>query len=171
MLWGKNFFNPRYNFFHNSTDNKRGVGLLLSNSLQHTVLKVYSDKNNNIFGMKTLINNVPVLLSSVYGPNTNNNNTFFQDLRNILAENLESYVVCAGDWNLTYCTDPPAENIDIINMNAPPSIYRSRLLAKICEEYNLMDPYRLLHHKARDFTFVPRASTKNRSRLDFFLVS
>jgi hypothetical protein len=121
--------------------------------------------------MKTLINDVPVLLISVYGPNTNEKTTFFQDLGNILAENLESYVICAGDWNLTYCTDPSAENIDIINMNAPPSIYRSRMLAKICEEHNLMDPYRLLHHKARDFTFVPRAGTKNRSRLDFFLVS
>jgi hypothetical protein len=34
-----------------------------------------------------------------------------------------------------------------------------------------VDPYRILHPRKREFTYVPRTAAKNRSRLDFFLIS
>jgi exonuclease III len=81
------------------------------------------------------------------------------------------FTVCAGDWNLTYSTEGVGNNIDIFNMIAPPSLVRSALLASICEDLQLTDPFRLLHYRTRDYTYVPRGDKKNRSRLDFFLVS
>jgi hypothetical protein len=134
------------------------------------VYKKYCDENNNILGIRMVTNNVSILLIGVYGPNQNEEK-FFRDLKKIIMENSDSYIVSAGDWNLTYSSDPTADNIDIINMNAPPSIFRTELLLKICDEYGLSDPYRFLHFKTRDFTYIPRSGTRNRSRLDFFLVS
>jgi exonuclease III len=135
-----NLFSPRYDFYHNSTSSRRGVGILISNSLQYSVSKKYCDENNNILGIKMVTNNVSILLIGVYGPNQNEEK-FFRDFKKIIMENSDSYIVSAGDWNLTYSSDPTADNIDIINMNAPPSIFRTELLLKICDEYGLSDPY------------------------------
>jgi hypothetical protein len=62
-------------------------------------------------------------------------------------------------------------NIDIINMSNPPSITRSRWLADIYDEFNLSDPFRAMHYDKKDFTYVPRSGGRNRSRIDFFLIS
>jgi Reverse transcriptase (RNA-dependent DNA polymerase) len=124
----------------------------------------------NILGLLLTINDVSVLVISVYGPNVNDD-SFFRTLRDILNENLNVPVICAGDWNLTYSTDNSNNNIDIINMLSPPSVYRSRLLADVCEEFHLTDPYRAIHHDRRDFTYIPRTKKTNRSRIDFFIVS
>jgi exonuclease III len=165
-----NLFSPNYNFYHNSTRSSRGVGILISNKLQYSVIQTFSDNNDNILGIRLQIGESVMLLLGVYGPNQNNDN-FFVDLDSILKRNRDTFIICAGDWNLTYCTDPSINNIDIINMQAPPSSIRSDRLAAICEEHGLMDPYRLLHFKKREFTYVPRHGGRNRSRIDFFLVS
>jgi exonuclease III len=95
-----------------------------------------------------------LLLISVYGPNTNDK-TFFNDLREILSINRDVPVVCAGDWNLTYSTCSTTDNIDIINMLSPPSAVRSGYLSEICDNFDLTDPFRALHFRSRDFTYVP----------------
>jgi exonuclease III len=37
-----NLFSPRYEMYHNSKDNKRGVGILISSNLQYTVNQEYT---------------------------------------------------------------------------------------------------------------------------------
>jgi hypothetical protein len=41
-----------YNFFHNSTKNKRGVGILISSKLDYTCLEEYRDIDENILALK-----------------------------------------------------------------------------------------------------------------------
>jgi exonuclease III len=96
---------------------------------------------------------------------------FFYVLHDTLYRNKNLLIICAGDWNLTYSTDPTESNIDILNMLSPPSPYRSRRLNEICEAASLVDPYQILQPRRREFTYVPRTAAKNRSRLDFFLIS
>jgi hypothetical protein len=84
---------------------------------------------------------------------------------------MELPIICAGDWNLTYSTLNSADNIDIINMPLPPSYIRSEWLATWCEELQCGDPFRALHYDKRDFTYVPRTGKRNRSRIDFFIIS
>lgn len=165
-----NFFSPGYEFFHNSSSSKRGVGILISSKLQYSVLKTYKDNANNILALRVKIIDTEILLVSVYGPNKNDNN-FFTFLRHVLQENVGISVICAGDWNLTYCPNDADDNIDIINMLSPPSVFRSGLLLNICDDFDLIDPFRLLNFRTREYTYVPRAGTRNRSRIDFFLIS
>jgi hypothetical protein len=45
-------------------------------------------------------------------------------------------------------------------------------VGELCERFELTDPFRILHPDVRDFTYNPSGSIrKNRSRIDFFLVS
>jgi exonuclease III len=165
-----NLFFPRYEMLHNSTSNKRGVGLLIASSLQYTITKTYKDISNNILGIRINIGDTPILVISIYGPN-HNDNCFFRDLKRILDENRLLPVVCAGDWNTTYSTAPADTNIDIFSMLNPPSLIRSGWLADICDDYGLIDPYRAINHSKRDYTYIPNTGNRNRSRLDFFLIS
>jgi exonuclease III len=162
-----NFFSPRYQFFHNSTTNRRGVGILINSQLIFSNLVEIKDKNNNILGIRLRIENNDLLLISVYGPNTNDIQ-LFNDLRDIILKNSDCHIICAGDWNLNFSTQPVEENIDVLNMCNPPSLIRSGWLQEICECGNLTDPFRALNYNKRDFTFVPRTGARNRSRIDFF---
>jgi exonuclease III len=161
-------FSPHYKLYHNSKSSKRGVGILVSSKLHYDVIGVYNDAHDNILGLKLQVGTEIILLISIYGPNLNQVE-FFNDLRRILTENKNIYTVCAGDWNLTYSTTDSVENIDILNMKSPPSVFRSRLLAGICEDLGFMDPFRMLHYDKKEFTYVPRHGGRNRSRIDFFL--
>jgi exonuclease III len=84
-----NLFSPRYDFYHNSTSSRRGVGILISNSLQYSVSKKYCDENNNILGIKMVTNYVSILLIGVHGPNQNEE-IFFRELKKIIMENSDS---------------------------------------------------------------------------------
>jgi exonuclease III len=165
-----NLFSPRYDMIHHSKKSKRGVGILISRTLQYTVLKEYRDTNNNVLAVKLNTCDTNIILISVYGPN-NNDFEFFSFIRKVLSENTDSPAICGGDWNATYCTEAGELNLDTFNMQNPPSITRSGWLAGICNDFNLFDPFRTMHYNKKDFTYVPRSGNKNRSRIDFFLIS
>jgi exonuclease III len=154
----KNCNNRAYDFWHNSTKSKRGVGILISSDINTVLIRKYCDENNNILGLLVEIDNTRLLLVAVYGPNVNDND-FFTFLRKMFAENVGVPIVCGGDWNLTYSSDPSVNNIDIINMVSPPSSLRSGKVLELCENFHLTDPYRILYPTRRDYTYVPRAQT------------
>lgn len=57
-------------------------------------------------------------------------------------------------------------------MASIPSKRRSQKIATIASSLNLVDPYRFFNPEKRDFTFIPNIlNNRNRSRLDFFLIS
>ncbi len=57
-------------------------------------------------------------------------------------------------------------------MNSIPNKRHSDLLNKLCDDFDLCDPYRTLHPNFTEYSYVPSDPTKkNRSRIDFFIVS
>ena len=57
-------------------------------------------------------------------------------------------------------------------MASIPNPKNSELLRKMVVEYELSDPFRVLHPSVHSFTYLPFGLTrKNRSRLDFLLIS
>jgi exonuclease III len=159
-----------YNFFYNSSKNSRGVGILFDNSLNIVIKDTYKDSMENILGFNVDIDGISVYIASVYGPNDNDKD-FFNDLAGMLSKYPNIPYIIGGDWNATYSTADVRANIDIINMQSPPSRLRSGWLNDISCSFSLVDPYRALHPTRRDFTFLPKGSKKNRSRLDYFLIS
>jgi exonuclease III len=162
--------NKNYKFIFNSSKSSRGVGMLIDNSLAFSVLSVFKCPSENILGVRLLLDNSPIFLISIYGPNENDI-AFYSQLTSLIAENSDVPVIIGGDWNSTYSTGEPNTNPDVLYMKSIPSKLRSGWLNELCIELELSDPYRALHPTRRDYTLTPRGTKKNRSRLDFFLIS
>jgi hypothetical protein len=57
-------------------------------------------------------------------------------------------------------------------MNSIPNKRHSEYLATLCNNANLIDPFRAKFPNRKEFTYTPADATKrNRSRIDFFLIS
>jgi len=161
--------NHSYDSYFHSSNNARGVGILISKNLTYKVIKRYEDTDENILGLLIGFGDAKIRIFSVYGPN-HDNETFYKKLDTLIEEDNNFPIVCGGDWNTTYSTSPTADNIDIINMRNPPSLTRAGWLRNLCIKHCLSDPFRALHPTLRDFSFSPSGARANRSRLDFFLI-
>ncbi len=164
----------QYIFFYNSTRNSRGTGILIAQGCGMTVIEEFRDINENILGLHVKLRESEILLISVYGPNNNLANSednFFECLHELISTHPDLPVICGGDWNCTISCNKAENNIDVFSMTNIPSVSRSTRLNELCINCCLSDPFRAMHPHTRDFTYIPRHGGKNRSRIDFFLVS
>jgi exonuclease III len=161
-----------YTVYYNSSKNSRGVAVLISKQVEHSVVETAVDPQENALLLKVNLKGKNVILGSVYGPNDNNCLPFFTFINNTLAGWSNIPVILGGDWNATPCSLPVNENPDVAFMRNIPSQVRTEQIRVMCELADLSDPFRTLHPDLRDFSYHPSGDTrKNRSRIDFFLVS
>jgi exonuclease III len=160
-----------YTFMFNSTKNKRGVGILIKKGADISVQDRWDEPDENALLLKVTISGETFVIGSIYGPNEVCP-IFFERLKIKLTEwNLDK-IVLGGDWNCLFSTDNVAHNLDCINMLSCPNQNNSIALNDVCTDLMLFDPFRYLHPDKRDYTYLPRVrDKKNRSRLDFFIVS
>jgi exonuclease III len=143
----------------------------MKKNLDVSVLRKRADPEENYLLLEVSIAGNTVVLGSIYGPNTNNRQ-FFTNLERDIESLSADRVILAGDWNCTVSTEPVRTNIDCINMNNVPNRTHSLVIQEMCERLSLVDPYRVLNPEKREYTYVPRAAgAKNRSGIDFFLIS
>jgi len=167
----KKFLLKGYNFIHNSKSASRGVAILIKKSLPWNIHSKICDNGDNYLIVDITISGKKFTLASIYGPN-NDDMLFYDNLLAALQSVGNSSIVVGGDWNATWDPSPVQSNIDVINMNNIPSKRRSERINAIARNLSLTDPYRYLYPTRKEFTFVPNiAGNRNRSRLDFFLVS
>jgi exonuclease III len=167
----KRFLFRGYSFIHNSQENSRGVGILLSKKIMYTVHNEYRDIEGNILLIDITISGWRLTVGSVYGPN-NDNEDFFRTITDICNRFNNNRIVIGGDWNTTVDSAPARSNIDTLNMVNIPSRRRSKWLKDMCDTLGIKDPYRHFYPDRKEFTYVPNANANNnRSRLDFFLIS
>jgi exonuclease III len=163
--------NKAYEFYHNSTSNGRGVAILIAMAINTVVNREWRDQAENILIMDVSLNGCNVTLGSIYGPN-NTGREFYRFLNGVLGETSGSFTVIGGDWNTVLDPQPVQSNIDVINMAAIPNAVNSGLLREMCTSHNLSDPFRVLYPNKKDYSYTPFGDIRrNRSRLDFFLIS
>ncbi len=162
-----------YKVYFNSSKNSRGVAVLISKQVEHEIIATAADPQENVLLLRLKIRNVEIALGAVYGPNVDHNCAdFFGFISNTLNNWHNIPYILGGDWNATFSCLPLNENPDVLFMRSLPSITRSRLVTDLCDNHDMTDPYRILHPGVRDFTYNPSGILrKNRSRIDFFLVS
>jgi exonuclease III len=119
-----------FTLHHNSSINSRGVAILISNKLAHTIEDNFKDEECNIFMLKIKVGNVTVTLGSVYGPNHDDEN-FFKLLNDKIELLNSDFVIIGGDWNTTYDGRNSRANIDTLNTAGIPSTRRSIWLNKL----------------------------------------
>ncbi len=160
-----------YTFMHNSRTNSRGVGILIKKSINFVCLGEERDDGDNYLLVKAAINGQTVIFGSIYGPNRNDPD-FFVRLGNKLQEMGDFPIILGGDWNCTSSSLPLQDNPDIANMQALPNLAHSKQVEKLCRKLKITDPYRIVNPNLIDFSFAPWGNVrKNRSRIDFFLIS
>jgi exonuclease III len=161
----------KYNFYFNSSKNKRGVGILIKSGFQTEILEQRATEDENLLLLRIKIHNTEVILVSIYGPNSSDAQ-FFENIDTLLNEFQPVPIIMGGDWNCSFSTDNIRTNIDCFNMARLPNQANSNRLQNLCERFDLTDPYRHLYPDKREFSYTPRCDgNRNRSPLDFFLVS
>jgi len=147
------------------------VGILTKSSLDFEVLDRVDDVEENFLLIKAKIQGKELILGSIYGPNEHNHN-FFISLFNCIHGLGNLPIILAGDWNCTFSNAPILYNNDCLNMNSLPNLRHSNYISELCEDLDLMDPFRGFHPTAIEFTYSPFGTTRtNKSRIDFFLIS
>ena len=160
-----------YTVYHNSRKSSRGVGIVISKKLKHTIVRKIVDREDNFLLLDMEIMGKNLTLGSIYGPNEDDM-PFFENLKKGIKELKNQNTIIGGDWNCTWDNSELNSNIDIVNMASIPSKRRSDKLREICTELKLTDPYRVFYPTRREYTFIPSAiGLTNRSRLDFFIIS
>jgi Reverse transcriptase (RNA-dependent DNA polymerase) len=160
-----------YDLVSNSNKPKRGVGFMFNRNLQYEILNNVGDQDENFIVLLVRIKNATVILASIYGSNTHNP-YFFRELFTAIKAMGNYPLIIGGDFNCTYSSDTIQNNIDCLNMADVPNIRHSTYLNEMCEALNVTDPYRYLNPNSREYTYIPFGTVrKNRSRLDFFLIS
>jgi exonuclease III len=155
----------------NSNSNKRGVGILIKNNSNISILQETRGADDNSLLLKASYQGSVFILASIYGPNRHCPR-FFEILQNDLAALGDHPVVMGGDWNCTVSPLPPLSNPDVINMNSIPNKRHSQLLHNLCTDASLIDPFRAKFPNRKEFTYIPSDPIKkNRSRIDFFIIS
>ncbi len=161
-----------YKVYFNSSKKSRGVAVLVRNQFKHEVLETAVDPQENVLLLRITIGGIVAVIGSVYGPNDNNCAPFFDFIGSTLNRWNNLPCILGGDWNATPSSLPAAENPDIYSMINIPSKVRSEGVEALCRDFDLSDPFRILAPDIRDYTYVPSSVIqKNRSRIDFFLVS
>ncbi len=160
-----------YSCHFKSKSNKRGVGILIKNNSDISILQEARGADDNSLLLKISFKGSTFILASIYGPN-NHCPIFFENLRADLAALGDHPVIMGGDWNCTVSSLPAANNPDVLNMNSIPNKRHSTYLQNLCTQSNLIDPFRAKFPNRCEYTYVPSDPVKrNRSRIDFFLIS
>jgi exonuclease III len=164
----------KYVPFFNSSANSRGVAILIGNDLEYDIIHEYRDLQENFYILDIEINKIRYGIGAIYGPNSTSRE-FYRSLRSILdtlTANGVTNIVLGGDWNTTVDRSPIVSNIDTFYMAGLPNPKNSELLQTLCNDFELIDPFRVLYPNKRDYTYTPFGTARvNRSRIDFFIMS
>ena len=150
-------------FSHGRSDSA-GVCMLFKPSANFDICYTHTDNNGRILLVVVNINNNPVTLVNIYGPN-NDNGIFFSELHRLLNEYGEEPFILGGDFNTVL--NPKLDKFPRLIQNHP-SCYNA--IHNIISDFELIDVWRQLHPSALNYTWIS-PDCKNGSRLDYYLIS
>ena len=160
-----------YVVFANSNSNSRGVAILTAAELNINTISIHIDPEENFIFIHTQYMGQDLLLGAIYGPNSMSRD-FYRRISHILSQYRNCKVIIGGDWNTVGDNAPLDSNIDVYKMAALSNPKNSELLKNMASDFDLTDPFRVIHPFLNSCTYSPFGLTrKNRSRLDFFVIS
>lgn len=143
---------------------KRGVAILFSRSVYFHCEKVFQDTEGRYVMVIGNIAGLKVTLLNVYAPNEDCPH-FFKKLANLVADHGDGFFLMGGDLNCVLNS-----RIDKLPSSLKPQSRMSKSLMNMMKELGLIDVWRYLHPKERNFTFMSQVHGSY-SRLDHFLLS
>ena len=158
-----------FDFFYNSSTGSRGVAIIINRNIDYQVRQRVDDPWENYLLLDLLIDNEPLVIGSVYGPCSNQQN-FLNGLEKDLTK-LGSNHYLGGDWNLTPSCLPPKNNPDLENHGGN-FLRASRSFVDFCNKLNLTETFRFKNPNTREFSYRVRCKQGlTKSRIDFHCIS
>ena len=149
-------------FQSNLSVKARGVAILIHKKATFQHEQTITDQNGRYLIVRGLLNEIPVTLINVYGPNFDDPG-FFLALFRVIPNLSGSKVIIGGDFNCV---------MDPLTDRQQPQLYKSKsslTLNSLMQGYNLVDVWRLLNPSKKDFSFFSSVH-KTYSRIDYFLL-
>lgn len=151
--------------FYSSCKNsrKRGVVIMVPNSLNFNSIKEEGDKEGRYILVKGRLDNILVTFACIYVP-PESDKKFFAQLFDKIVTFSEGILVCAGDWNtvLNYSIDTTSKK--------QYKLHLTKQLNILIKETGMFDVWRNLHPSEKDYTHFS-ATHQIHSRIDFFLMN
>jgi hypothetical protein len=136
------------------------------------ILGLDGDEEGNFMVIKVETTQGVFTLGSVYGPNHDEQANTYETLSRLIRKNRADKIIIGGDFNATWDNNRVNSNVDVFNMVDIPSRVRTGKIRDLAEEFQLVDAFRTLNPNKKEYTYIPSAiNNRNRSRLDFFLIS
>lgn len=142
---------------------RRGVIILISNSVKFECIKKISDKEGRFIFVKGKLENEMVTLVNVYAP-PNSAKQFFKTLFDIMILEMDGVLICGGDFNIVMNS-----KLDTTNKKKHTNPV-TRMVKRTLKEFGIVDIWRELHSSKRDYTHY---SPPNNSyaRIDYFFMN
>ena len=150
-------------FSHVRSDSA-GVCMLFKPSANFDILSTHTDSNGRILLVIVKINDSPVTLVNIYGPNSDDG-IFFSELHELLCNYGEEPYILGGDFNIIL--NPNLDNFPRLIQN---HLNCYNATQNIISGFELVDVWRHLHPAALKYTWISH-DCKSGSRLDYFLIS
>lgn len=147
-----------------SSGRRCGVAILVHSLLQFCMHSKFTDKEGRIILVNGSICGVTISMLNIYAPNENIP-TFIKKVNEFSMEKAKGIMLIGGDFNCVFSNrldqNPPSR--------ATPS-GASQALNHMIEDVGLIDAWRNLHPRERDYTFYSNPHSSY-SRIDHFLVA
>uniref|UniRef100_A0A3B1K1Q0 Reverse transcriptase domain-containing protein n=1 Tax=Astyanax mexicanus TaxID=7994 RepID=A0A3B1K1Q0_ASTMX len=141
---------------------KRGVVILISNSVRFELVSETKDKEGRYVLVKGKIDQKEITLFNIYAP-PGSHTSFFKQVFNLIT--LETYgtLICGGDFNLLL--NPALDTTNKERRRNPVEKY----VNKVIKDLGLNDVWRSIHGSDPGYTFYS-ARYALHSRIDYFLM-
>ena len=153
-------------YFSHGTTNSRGVCVLFKNNFSRIIHRTYADNRGRFIIVDIEINNLRLLISTIYGPNRDDPDFFLDFIDHIESFDNVTHII-GGDWNFVLDL-----NIDKKGGLPQTNTLSSDIVKTWMEETDLIDIWRQAHPDDFKFTWKRlRPLPGIFCRLDFILVS
>lgn len=142
---------------------KRGVAIVIANSLNFELISEIKDKEGRYILVKGRLEHKEVTLFNVYAPPHENNITFMKKMFELIATETYGTLICAGDFNMIL--NP---GLDTTNMNRKKNPTEKKV-SKIIQDLGLIDVWRDMNRYELEYTFYSNRHCAH-SRIDYFFM-
>ena len=136
-----------------------GVAILVHKMVQFTLVSQYKDREGRYILVNGTVAGTEVSLLNVYAPN-DNNPQFITNVFKLILEKSKGVLLFGGDMNATL-----SQSLDRLPASTAPLSSMSRTLKNNCDETGLVDVWRYMHPRVKDYSYYS-APHDSYSRID-----
>ena len=152
-------------YFSHGTTNQRGVAVMIKKGVDVIVEEVLCDNEGRWVLLKASWNSEKVVLGCIYAPNMDEPNFFINFLNKVEGVGVDRKII-GGDFNLIL-----DHGIDREGRGQHKNVKASKIVNKMIDELDYVDPWRELYPNKPGFTWKRLNPYNLQERLDLFLIN